>query len=130
MSQIKKVPANPEPRAFTFDEARLIVNSPTYQITDLNIYDTRGRIVFTLSVTVLHGGKQTRGHAHEIDNEIYEFSSGQGIMMLGKLAINVQAGDLVYVEKTTFHKVINTSMASDLVFRCYFTGEINRNDFK
>lgn len=113
-------------RAFTFDEATTVINNDRYMIQDLNITDSNGRVVFTLSVTVLHAGMQTRGHAHLHDSEIYEFVEGNGWMLIGTDGINVKAGDCLFVEPTQFHKVINTSSASDLVFRCYFAGQIRR----
>ena len=113
-------------RAFTFDEAKTVMDNDTYRIDDLNLYDNRGRIVFTLSVTILHIGHQTKGHSHLHDSEVYEFIEGTGFMILGTEAINVKAGDYIFVDANTFHKVVNTSNASDLVFRCYFAGQIRR----
>jgi len=117
---------NPDPRVFTFDEAKLKRNDKTYQITDLNIQNTKGRIVFTVSVTVLHPAMQTSGHMHGNETEVYEFVEGQGIMIVRKLSLFVKAGDFVFVDKGDFHKVINISKSSDLIFRCYMNGEIER----
>lgn len=120
------VPRAAGPRPFTFDEAITAIDNATYRIQDLHIKDSRGRDVFTISTTVLHPSMQTSGHLHELDNEIYEFIEGKGVMLVGKLAIFVEAGDFVYVEKTQFHKVINSSNSVDLTFRCYFNGKIQR----
>lgn len=113
-------------RTFTFDEALTVRNDETYMIQDLNITNSRGQIVFTLSVTILHPGMQTRGHSHPHESEIYEFTEGNGWMLIGAQGVNVKAGDCLLVEGGQFHKVINTSNASDLVFRCYFAGQIRR----
>lgn len=126
MSRQDPVPRPAQPRPFTFDEAVAAVNNETYYIQDLHIKDVRGRDVYTVSTTVLHPAKQTSGHLHELDNELYEFIEGKGVMIVGKLAIFVQAGDFIFVEKTMFHKVINSSNSVDLTFRCYFTGKILR----
>jgi mannose-6-phosphate isomerase-like protein (cupin superfamily) len=117
-------------RPVTMDEAKIIVDNDTYRITDLYLYDTRGRIVYTISTTILRIGRQTRGHAHPNDSEVYEFLEGEGIMMIDYTAINVKAGQIIFVEKTRTHKVINTSQASELIFRCYFAGEIRRPHLK
>lgn len=130
LSKSKEIgePSKAELRAFTFDEAKTVVDNDRYSIQDLNLYDSRGRVVFTLSVTVLHIGKQTKGHSHPQphENEVYEFIEGNGIMMIDTSALNVKAGDYIFVEAGRFHKVINISNASDLVFRCYFAGQIRR----
>jgi mannose-6-phosphate isomerase-like protein (cupin superfamily) len=112
------------------DEAKLVVDNETYQIRDLNLYDTRGKIMFTVSVTVLKTGKQTKGHSHIDTSEVYEFTEGSGLMLIDATAMTVTAGDYIFVERGRFHKVINISQASDLVFRCYFTGEIRRPHLK
>lgn len=122
----KEVQSKSQLRPFTFDEAQIVRNDDTYMIQDLNLYDRLGRIVFTISITILHVGKQTRGHTHPHDSEVYEFSEGTGWMLIGTEGINVKAGDCVLVEAGQFHKVINTSNASDLAFRCYFAGQIKR----
>lgn len=125
MSNEELVPRN-QPRPYTFSEAVTAKNNATYTIQDLHIKDTKGRDVYTVSTTVLHPAKQTSGHLHELDNELYEFIEGNGVMIVGKLAVFVAAGDFIYVEKTQFHKVINSSNSVDLIFRCYFTGKIQR----
>lgn len=124
-------------RAYTWEESELVVDNETYKIQDLHLYDQRGRIVRTISTTILHRRKQTSGHINTIlrganidETELYQFIEGTGIMLLDKLAINVNAGDWVYVEKGRFHKVINTSNASDLIFMTYFNGEISRPHLK
>lgn len=126
MSSNEALVPKSQPRPFTFGEAVIAKNNETYRIQDLHIKDTKGRDVFTVSVTVLHPAKQTSGHLHELDNELYEFIEGRGVMIVGKLAIFVEAGDFVYVEKTQFHKVINDSNSVNLIFRCYFAGKIQR----
>ena len=113
-------------RPFTFDEVQTVRNDDTYRIEDLNLYDSQGRIIFTVSVTTLHIGKQTRGHTHPHESEIYEFVEGTGFMMIGSQAIAVKPGDFIFVEAGNFHKVVNMSNASDLIFRCYFAGQIRR----
>jgi mannose-6-phosphate isomerase-like protein (cupin superfamily) len=112
------------------DEAKTIVDNDTYQIRDLNLYDTRGKIMFTMSLTILKIGKQTKGHSHADNSEVYEFTEGSGLMLIDSTAVSVKAGDYIFVERGRFHKVINISQASDLIFRCYFAGEIRRPHLK
>jgi mannose-6-phosphate isomerase-like protein (cupin superfamily) len=96
----------------------------------LNLYDSSGRIVFTISTTVLRSGQQTSGHEHANDSEVYEFVEGHGTMIVDNSTINIKSGDYVFVEKGKYHKVINLSKSCDLLFKCYFNGEIKRPHLK
>lgn len=115
---------------FSKHEFRTIVDNRIYKIQDLNLFDRKGTIVFTVSMTVLRPDQQTRGHAHEDNSEVYEFLKGSGLIVLDRIKRKVAPGDFVFVEKRVFHKVINTSDSIDLVFRCYFNGEMNRPQIK
>lgn len=111
-------------------KARTVVDNDVYRIVDLNLYDSKGCIAFTISTTVLRSGQQTFGHNHANDSEVYEFVEGHGTIILDNITINVKSGDYVFVEKGKYHKVINLSKANDLVFKCYFNGEIKRPHLK
>jgi mannose-6-phosphate isomerase-like protein (cupin superfamily) len=115
--------------SFSNSEAKTVVDNEIYAIRDLNLYDSKGRIVFTISTTVLRSGQQTFGHKHA-NPEVYEFVEGYGTMILDNSTINVKSGDYVFVEESNYHKVINLSKSSDLVFKCYFNGEIKRPHLK
>jgi mannose-6-phosphate isomerase-like protein (cupin superfamily) len=115
-----------EVKVTNFDEAIQVVDNAKYKIQDLNLVNTKGSIAFTVSITVLKPGQQTTGHTHQLNDEFYEFIEGEGFMMIGREAKAVKAGDFIVVERTNFHKVINVSNASALIFRCYFTGQIKR----
>lgn len=116
--------------SFAKSEAKTVVDNDIYRILDLNLYDSRGRIVFTISTTVLKSGKQTFGHKHPNESEVYEFVEGHGQMILDNSTIDVKSGDYVYVEESQYHKVVNLSTSTDLVFKCYFNGEIKRPHLK
>lgn len=111
---------------FKKSDEKTVVNNDVYTIRDLNLYDSKGRIVFTISTTVLKAAQQTIGHKHANYPEIYEFIEGYGEMILDNTTVNVNRGDYVFVEESKFHRVINLSKSSDLVFKCYFNGEIKR----
>jgi oxalate decarboxylase/phosphoglucose isomerase-like protein (cupin superfamily) len=111
-------------------EEKTVVDNEVYIIRDLNLYDSKGRVVFTISTTILKASQQTFGHKHENDAEVYEFIEGYGEMILDKTTVNVSPGDYVYVEESKYHKVINLSKSTDLVFKCYFNGEIKRPHLK
>lgn len=116
--------------SFAKSESKTVVDNEIYRIHDLNLYDSRGRIVFTISTTELRAGKQTFGHQHANESEVYEFVKGTGQIILDNSTINVKSGDYVFVEESQYHKVINLSASTDLVFKCYFNGEIKRPHLK
>ena len=92
----------------------IIKDDDTYLIEDNTLLNN-----LVLSRTVLHPGKQTRGHSHKGVEEVYIFNSGSGRMILGDKAFTVEGGDVVLIPDGEFHKVNNPSSA-DLVFTCVF----------
>ena len=116
--------------SFAKSKAKTVVDNHIYKIIDLNLYNSRGNIVFTISATTLRAGQQTSGHAHANESEVYEFVEGQGQMVLGDSTIKVGPGDYVFVEESKYHKVINISTTNNLIFKCYFNGEIKRPHLK
>lgn len=109
----------------------------------LNIHDIGGNIVkeddryvvkdnntlknLILSSTDLKPGKQTGGHRHVGQEEIYFFIDGKGQMILDGDTYRqfaVKAGDVVLIKDGEFHQVKNTG-ETNLYFVCVFDG--NRN---
>ena len=74
-----------------------------------------------LSSTRLNPGKQTTGHKHAGQEEVYMFMDGQGEMLLDENRFAVKSGDIVLIEDGVFHRVYNTS-ESELYFICVFDG--------
>ena len=74
-----------------------------------------------LSSTRLNPGKQTTGHKHAGQEEVYLFMEGQGEMQLDERRFPVKAGDIVLIEDGVFHRVNNIS-DSELYFVCVFDG--------
>lgn len=77
-----------------------------------------------LSQTILHVGKNTNGHYHNGQEEVYFFVHGRGKMIVGDTEMIVKAGDIVLIPDGLFHKVFNTG-ESDLIFNCVFDGKRN-----
>ena len=75
-----------------------------------------------LSSTRLHGHKETSGHSHDGQEEVYFFIEGAGQMQLDNEFIKVEAGDVVPIQDGVFHKVINLHDA-DMYFVCVFDGK-------
>jgi len=74
-----------------------------------------------LSSTRLNPSKQTTGHKHAGQEEVYLFVEGQGEMLLDEKRFPVKKGDIVLIEDGVFHRVYNTSEA-ELYFVCVFDG--------
>lgn len=78
-----------------------------------------------LSSTDLNPGKETSGHRHAGQEEVYLFVSGSGKMIIDGdeyKEFSVQAGDVVLIPDGAFHKVINNG-AENLYFVCVFDGK-------
>lgn len=80
-----------------------------------------------LSSTELYPGKETTGHFHNGQEEVYFFVEGKGVMWVNKKEFEVKAGDVVLIPDGAFHKVFNTASRKDkkakaLRFVCVFDG--------
>lgn len=75
-----------------------------------------------LSSTHLFPGKETTGHKHVGQEEVYFFMHGVGKMQLDDEEIRVSKGAIVTIESGVFHKVINDSN-DYLYFVCVFDGK-------
>jgi mannose-6-phosphate isomerase-like protein (cupin superfamily) len=67
--------------------------------------------------TVVYPRCETRGHAHVDREEVYHFTRGSGLMIVGKEEIEVAAGDTLYIPPGAFHKTRSTS---DLPLECFW----------
>ena len=80
-----------------------------------------------LSSTKLYRGKQTRGHRHAGQEEVYFFIQGWGKMIVGdenSEPFDVGPGDIILIPDGAFHRVINDG-DMNLVFNCVFDGARN-----
>mgnify|MGYP003629463917 CR=1 FL=1 len=100
-----------------FENGKMVKNNEIYKVIDIT--GLKGLIV---SKTVLHPGKQTGGHKHPGQEEVYQFVHGHGRMFLDDVCTLVGPGDVVLVQDGVFHKVYNDSEVDDLVFVCVFDG--------
>jgi len=118
------------PHIGKFEDAVTVVDNDTYAIKDLFLKDTRGVCHYTVSVTQLHPRRSTTGHSHSNYDEIYTFTEGLGLMNCDGVPFFVEPGLHVYVEKGKWHQVTNTESTQNLVFMCYYPGEIKRPHLK
>ena len=75
-----------------------------------------------VSSTRLYPGKQTTGHTHAGQEEVYFFIEGEGLMKIEEALWPVKAGDIKLIEDGEFHQVINDG-EGDLYFVCVFDGK-------
>ena len=77
-----------------------------------------------LSSTFLTANKETSGHKHDGQEEIYFFIKGKGEMTLDDDRFPVKEGDVILIEDGVFHQVHNTGHLG-LYFVCVFDGKRN-----
>jgi len=85
-----------------------------------NVHDFQFLNKHVVSMTELHPGKETSGHAHAKEEEVYIFLEGSGEMQLGEEKFAVHKGDVVLIHGGKFHKVFNPKSSQDLKFFCIF----------
>lgn len=95
------------------EEAELALSNDRYDIYDLKLEH------LTVSITVLHAKKETRGHSHENIEEVYMCLGGSGQIQIGEEKIPFKEKDFVTIPMGKFHRVFNNS-AKDLVFMAIF----------
>lgn len=91
------------------------------------VKDNRALNNLVVSSTRLYRGKQTRGHRHPGQEEVYVFVQGFGKMIVGNedsKPFNVGPGSVVLVPDGAFHRVINDG-DSNMLFNCVFGGMRN-----
>ena len=102
------------------NDSKIVKDNETYTLLDNTELNN-----LVVSKTILHPGKNTNGHDHVGQEEVYQFVSGHGTMKVGDDSFPVFPNDIVLIPDGAFHKVWNTSEEHDLVFVCVFDGKRN-----
>lgn len=100
----------------------IVKDNDVYRLRDNHDLDN-----LVLSSTWLYRGKQTRGHRHAGQEEVYFFVQGRGHMIVGEETdepFAVSPGDVVLIPDGAFHRVINDG-DSHMLFNCVFQGKRN-----
>jgi mannose-6-phosphate isomerase-like protein (cupin superfamily) len=97
---------------------KIVKDNETYVLVDNT--DLKNLV---LSSTFLKPGKETRGHSHPGQEEVYIFVSGRGTIQVGDDHQQVEAGHVVLIPDGAFHKVFNRSDTHPLYFVCVFDGK-------
>ena len=104
-------------------DSKVIHSNETYDVIDNTNLNN-----LIVSKTILHEGKETSGHNHKGQEEVYIFTNGQGTMVVDDKEYDVKTGDIVLIPDGAFHKVFNTSnykANNPLIFICVFDGGRN-----
>ena len=101
-------------------DSKIVKNNKTYTLLDNTKLNN-----LVVSKTILHPGKCTTGHDHAGQEEVYQFTSGHGLMKVGDEKFEVGPNDVVLIPDGDFHKVWNESETEDLIFVCVFDGKRN-----
>ena len=106
-------------------DSKVVKSNETYDVIDNTNLDK-----LIVSKTILHVGKQTGGHNHTGQEEVYIFMEGEGKMVVGSNTYIVKPGDIILIPDGEFHKVWNTADENlgefgDLEFICVFDGGRN-----
>jgi len=110
-------------------DSKVVHSNETYDVIDNTSLDK-----LIVSKTILHPGKETGGHNHSGQEEVYIFIKGRGKMVVGDETFLVNGKDtnvepsIVLIPDGAFHKVWNTSSYKcndDLEFICVFDGGRN-----
>ena len=111
-------------------EANVIYKNDNYETRELQFPDPTGRTAFSITITRLFPGRQTRGHSpiDQTGNELYSFLRGEGICLLHNNAYFVRPGMQLLVHIDKWVKLVNTSSTTDLVFQTYVAGHYKRPD--
>jgi mannose-6-phosphate isomerase-like protein (cupin superfamily) len=101
----------------TGEDSKIVKENETYTVIDNTNLNN-----LVVSKTILHPGNSTTGHNHKGQEEVYQFVSGYGTMIVGTNSYFVGSSDIVLIPDGDFHKVTNTSELEDLIFVCVFDG--------
>lgn len=107
-----------------------IVNDNDNQIVDLHIKDRLGIVKETVSNNVLFPTKMTEGERYDNVNRHFYFKSGSGLAILHGADYttikDIQPESYLFVEKGTWHQIVNTSKNEDLEFTIIHPGKLDR----
>ena len=86
-------------------DSTIVKSNETYNVIDNTKLDS-----LVVSKTELHPGKETGGHNHSGQEEVYIFTNGNGRMVVGTKTYSVKTGDIVLIPDGDFHKVWNETL--------------------
>lgn len=98
------------------ESVKVVENNRVYRVCDWGVLTN-----LLPTTTTLHPYKETSGHTHSAEENVYFFCNGSGKMELRKgeeeADFEVKEGDIIAIPPGIFHKVCNPN-DRDLVFYC------------
>lgn len=91
-----------------YDRIEPYVTKDGSLIRELMHPDVHGNRAQSLAEATLPRGSRTHLHRHRHTEELYHFTGGEGVMILGDERIPVRAGDTVAIAPGTPHALENT----------------------
>ena len=101
---------------FKLNVAEIAKQDDRYIVEDNNTLNN-----LVVSTTELQPSRQTNGHSHKGQEEVYIFTHGAGRMEIDDALFDVSIGDTFLIEDGVFHKVYNNGHEV-LGFMCIFDG--------
>lgn len=127
--QQQKQPDQELPENIKFiTDSSIIYNNSNYETRELEFLDEMGKTGWTVTVTRLKPGSQTRGHSHPELIEFYLIQRGEGWVLLKNRAYAVRPQMCIMNHVDSWIKLINTSATTDLVFMTFLNGRYKRPD--
>ena len=93
----------------------IVKNDETYKLEDNNYLSN-----LTYSSTHLNANKNTKGHSHEKEEEVYIFTSGEALMQIDDQFHRAKSDDVFLIKAGQFHRVLNKSKTHSCTFTCIF----------
>ena len=101
---------------FKLDIAKITKQDVRYIVKDNNTLNN-----LVVSTTQLQPSRQTNGHSHKGQEEVYIFTQGSGRILIDDKITDVSAGDTFLIKDGAFHRVYNSGQ-DVLKFMCVFDG--------
>lgn len=117
------------PNILHIEDAEEILDTRQLKLRDMYFQDKQGFVKWTISITDLKPGCQTRGHSHPDHQEMCRIVKGDGICMLDHVSHRVKTGTYILIPVQVRHKLINISGSEDLVAIHDFPSHIARSGF-
>ena len=107
-----------------------IADDDNWFVRDLYIKDRHGIIKQTKSNIILYPTKITEGERYDTVNRDFHFTKGTGLIILhgdNWTAIReIQPESYCFVEKSTWHQIVNTSKNEDMSIELTHPGKLER----
>lgn len=92
----------------TYNDAQPITAKDGSEIRELMHPSRHGNQAQSLAEATVYAGQRTLLHRHQITEELYHVTAGQGTMILGDESFAIGVGDTILIPPGTPHALNNT----------------------